>query len=104
MTNAVDANTYPALPLPDGVILPGMVVTITAESEEARAAATAAADNGGQLLLVPKVGDRFATRGRHRPAGVHRDPAGRRPGPGRARPRDGPAWAPAWWARDPGCG
>ena len=63
MTNAVDANTYPALPLPDGVILPGMVVTITAESEEARAAATAAADNGGQLLLVPKVGDRFATVG-----------------------------------------
>src|SRR4029453_2015819 len=63
MLDAVDANTFPALPLPDGVILPGMVVTITAESEEARAAAEAAADHGGRILLVPKVGDRFATVG-----------------------------------------
>ena len=61
MTSSVDANTLPALPLPDGVILPGMVVTIAAESEEAIAAALAARDTDGELLLVPKVGDRFAT-------------------------------------------
>ncbi|MEO6317754.1 MAG: endopeptidase La [Acidimicrobiales bacterium] len=61
MTSSVDANTLPALPLPDGVILPGMVVTIAAESEEAVAAALAARDTDGELLLVPKVGDRFAT-------------------------------------------
>ncbi len=63
MPDAVDTNTFPALPLPDGVILPGMVVTIAAESEEARAAAKAAADNGGRILLVPKAGDRFAKVG-----------------------------------------
>ena len=39
MSSAIDANTLPALPLPDSVILPGMVVTIAADSEEARAAA-----------------------------------------------------------------
>ena len=63
MTSSVDSNTLPALPLPDGVILPGMVVTIAAESDEAQAAAAAAADTGGELLLVPKVGDRFASVG-----------------------------------------
>ncbi|MET0567038.1 MAG: endopeptidase La [Acidimicrobiia bacterium] len=63
MSSSVDSNTLPALPLPDGVILPGMVVTIAAESEEAQAAASAAADTGGELLLVPKVGDRFARVG-----------------------------------------
>ena len=60
MPSSLESNTLPALPLPDGVILPGMVVTIAAESEEAQAAAQAASDTGGQLLLVPKVGDHFA--------------------------------------------
>ena len=63
MTGSVDSNTLPALPLPDGVILPGMVVTIAAESQDAQAAASASTDTGGELLLVPKVGDRFATVG-----------------------------------------
>ena len=36
MSNSIDANTLPALPLPDSVILPGMVVTIAADSDEAR--------------------------------------------------------------------
>ena len=40
-----------------------MVVTIAAESDEAQAAAAAAAGTGGELLLVPKVGDRFARVG-----------------------------------------
>ena len=63
MSSAIDANTLPALPLPDSVILPGMVVTIAADSDEARAAARAAADAGGQLVLIPKVDGRFARVG-----------------------------------------
>ncbi len=63
MPQSLESNTLPALPLPDGVILPGMVVTIAVESDEAQAAAAAAADADGQLLLVPKVGDRFARVG-----------------------------------------
>jgi ATP-dependent Lon protease len=63
VSQSLESNTLPALPLPDGVILPGMVVTIAAESDEARAAAAAAEDTGGELLLVPKVGDRFARVG-----------------------------------------
>ncbi|MET0802398.1 MAG: LON peptidase substrate-binding domain-containing protein, partial [Acidimicrobiales bacterium] len=63
MSSAVDANTLPALPLPDSVILPGMVVTIAADSDEARAAARAASDAGGQLVLIPKVDGRFARVG-----------------------------------------
>ena len=45
--------TLPVLPLPDGVVLPGMVLTIALESDEARAAVEAAAD--GTLLLVPRI-------------------------------------------------
>ena len=63
MSSAIDANTLPALPLPDSVILPGMVVTIAADSDEARAAARAAADAGGRLVLIPKVDGRFARVG-----------------------------------------
>jgi ATP-dependent Lon protease len=63
VSQSLDSNTLPALPLPDGVILPGMVVTIAAESEEARAAVAAADDTGGELLLVPRIGDRFARVG-----------------------------------------
>jgi ATP-dependent Lon protease len=40
-----------------------MVVTATLETPEARAAATAAADAGRQLLLVPKVDGRYARIG-----------------------------------------
>ena len=63
MSSPTNTNTLPLLPLPDGVILPSMVVTIALESPEAQAAAAAAADNGGALLLVPKVGDRYARVG-----------------------------------------
>jgi ATP-dependent Lon protease len=63
MSSSTHTNTLPLLPLPDGVILPSMVVTIALESPEAQAAADAAADNGGELLLVPKLGDRYARVG-----------------------------------------
>ena len=62
MSQSLEPNTLPALPLPDGVVLPGMVVTVSAESDEAKAAA-AAAEEGRELLLVPRLGDRFAKVG-----------------------------------------
>jgi ATP-dependent Lon protease len=62
VSQSLEPNTLPALPLPDGVVLPGMVVTVSAESDEAKAAAEAA-EEGRELLLVPRIGDRFAKVG-----------------------------------------
>ncbi len=62
MSNATESTSLPVLPLPDGVILPTMVVTIALESVEAQTAA-GLAESDGTLLLVPKVGDRYATVG-----------------------------------------
>ena len=63
MPDTLDSTrTFPVLPLPDGVVLPPMVVTVAVESDEAKAAAVAGID-GGELLLVPKVGDRYARVG-----------------------------------------
>jgi ATP-dependent Lon protease len=58
----LDTQILPLLPLTTGVVLPGMVVTLTIESDEARRA-LAAADTGGELLLVPRIGQRFAQVG-----------------------------------------
>jgi ATP-dependent Lon protease len=60
-----DANiiSLPVLPLPGGVVFPGMVVTVSLDSPTARAAGDAAAKAGNQLLLVPQVGDRYASVG-----------------------------------------
>ncbi len=57
----IDTQVLPLLPLTTGVVLPGMVVTLTIESDEARAAVEAA--DGGELLLVPRVDDRYARIG-----------------------------------------
>jgi len=57
----IDTQVLPLLPLTTGVVLPGMVVTLTIESDEARAAVDAA--DGGELLLVPRVDDRYARIG-----------------------------------------
>ena len=54
-------ETLPVLPLPDGVVLPEMVVTVAAESDEAAAVIDVVGD--GRLLLVPRVKGRFATTG-----------------------------------------
>ncbi|HEX6677098.1 MAG TPA: endopeptidase La [Actinomycetes bacterium] len=59
----LSVETLPLLPLTSGVVLPGMVVTATLETSEARAAASAAADAGQSLLLVPKVDQRYAKVG-----------------------------------------
>jgi ATP-dependent Lon protease len=59
--------TLPLLPLTTGVVLPQMVVTLALESEEAKAAADAAAAADGEtaetLLLLPKIDGRYAPVG-----------------------------------------
>src|ERR671934_2164970 len=59
----LSVQTLPLLPLTSGVVLPGMVVTATLETPESRAAASAARDAGGQLLLIPKVDGSYAAVG-----------------------------------------
>jgi ATP-dependent Lon protease len=60
----LDTLTLPVLPLTDDVVLPGMVVTLALETNEARAAADAAAKASDTLLLVPRRTDgRYARVG-----------------------------------------
>jgi ATP-dependent Lon protease len=60
----IDTHVLPLLPLTTGVVLPGMVVTLTIESDEARAASEAAATTDDrELLLVPQVNGRYARVG-----------------------------------------
>jgi len=56
-------HTLPLLPLTSGVVLPGMVVTMALETDEARAAADAATSADGRLLLVPRLDGRYARIG-----------------------------------------
>src|SRR6185503_19857096 len=60
---ATDTRTLAVLPLPGGVVLPGMVVNIAAETDEAKAAFDAATADGNELLLVPRVAGRYARVG-----------------------------------------
>ncbi len=53
-------NTLPLLALTSGVVLPGMVITMALETDEARAAVDAATSADGHLLLVPRVDGRYA--------------------------------------------
>jgi len=57
------SQVTPLLPLTTGVVLPGMVVTIALESDEARSAVEAARTADGTLLLVPRVDGRYARVG-----------------------------------------
>jgi ATP-dependent Lon protease len=63
LSNSTEQHTLPVLPLPGDVLLPGMVVTISLESPEASAAAKAALEGEQTLLLVPKLGSRYAKVG-----------------------------------------
>ena len=56
-TEGLDLRTLPVLPLTSGVVLPQMVVTLALETDEAKAAADAAAEADGELLLVPRFPD-----------------------------------------------
>ncbi|MEX2421639.1 MAG: endopeptidase La [Actinomycetota bacterium] len=59
----LDTQVLPLLPLTSGVVLPGMVVTLTIESDEARHALAASESSDGELLLVPRIGSRYAKIG-----------------------------------------
>jgi ATP-dependent Lon protease len=58
----LDTMALPLLPLTAGVVLPQMVVPLALETEEAQAAADAAAPEG-LLVLVPRLEDRYARVG-----------------------------------------
>ncbi|MGH2752172.1 MAG: endopeptidase La [Actinomycetota bacterium] len=61
--HVAEREILPLLPLNSGVILPGMVVTVALESDEARAAVEAAGKTNDHILLVPKVDGRYARVG-----------------------------------------
>src|SRR5919198_1132848 len=55
MPEQLEQTILPLLPLTTGVVLPHMVVTLTLETPEARAAVSAARSAGDTLLLVPRT-------------------------------------------------
>jgi ATP-dependent Lon protease len=55
MPEQLETKVLPLLPLTAGVVLPRMVVTLTLETQEARAAVDAARSAGETLLLVPRA-------------------------------------------------
>ncbi|MEX0754836.1 MAG: endopeptidase La [Actinomycetota bacterium] len=63
MTELQTTDVLPLLPLTTGVVLPGMVVTLTVESDEARTAVAAAQSGDGRLLLVPRTDSGYARVG-----------------------------------------
>jgi ATP-dependent Lon protease len=73
----LDTKILPLLPLSSGVVLPAMVVTITLETPEAKAAIEAARSADDTLLLVPRTPD-----GRYARVGTvaHIEEMGRTPG------------------------
>jgi ATP-dependent Lon protease len=56
-------SALPLLPLATGVVLPGMVVTMAIESDEAKEAIDATEESEGRILLVPRVDERYARVG-----------------------------------------
>jgi ATP-dependent Lon protease len=58
-----DRQVLPLLPLTTGVVFPNMVVTLALETDDAKRAAAAAGDGAGLVLLVPRVGARYARVG-----------------------------------------
>ena len=62
-------RTVPVLPLTTGVVLPQMVVTVALETDDARAAVDALGTTldddtvRAELLLVPRIGDRYSRIG-----------------------------------------
>src|SRR3954470_16547717 len=56
--------SLPLLPLTSGIVLPGMVVTMAVESDDAGAALIAARNGDGRLVLVPRLDNgRYANVG-----------------------------------------
>jgi ATP-dependent Lon protease len=63
MSDLSGATKLPLLPLNGGVVLPYMAVTITLESDEARAAAEAAERGDRTVLLLPRKADGYSSVG-----------------------------------------
>jgi ATP-dependent Lon protease len=63
MTERLELTTLPVLPLRNGVVFPHMVVTLRIETAEGKVALGAAGEAGGRLILVPRVGGRYASVG-----------------------------------------
>ncbi len=63
MPEQLETKILPLLPLSSGVVLPGMVVTLMLETDEAQAAAAAARAGDDTILLVPRVGEAYARVG-----------------------------------------
>ena len=59
----LDTLALPLVPLTAGVVLPNTVVTLTLDTDEARAAVAAALEADGRVLLVPRVSGRYALVG-----------------------------------------
>ena len=77
MPEQLDQKILPLLPLTTGVVLPHMVVTVTLETDEAKAAVAAARSADDTLLLVPRDDDgRFSSVG----TVAHIEEIGRTPG------------------------
>lgn len=53
--------TLPLMPIPGGVVLPEMVITVALETDESQAAANAASDD--LIALVPKLVNGYSTVG-----------------------------------------
>ncbi len=62
-SNGASTTALPLLPLATGVVLPGMVVTMAIESDEAKAAIEATESSVGRVFLVPRLDDRYARVG-----------------------------------------
>ena len=56
-------ENLPLLSLTSGVVLPGMIISMALETDEARAAVDAAGAAGGRLVLVPCIDGRYASIG-----------------------------------------
>jgi ATP-dependent Lon protease len=59
----LDTLALPVLPLTAGVVLPQTVVTLTLDSDEAKAAIAAAEAADSRVLLVPRIDGRYARVG-----------------------------------------
>ena len=63
MSQNLDTQTLPVLPLRNGVVFPHMVVTLRIETSEGKIALAASEQAGGRLILVPRVAGRYASVG-----------------------------------------
>ncbi len=62
-TSPQQATSLPLVAVPGGVVFPGAVVTLTLDSDEARAAVETASAGERRVLLVPRRDSRYSTIG-----------------------------------------